>query len=176
MFIFPNLSRNKTLKYSSHSPHHGRPIHCAHDSVFRSGHFSVPHLVLPVEKIHETCKCQYVCTKSCMWVLYILNAYKSSFVDVQSGTTVRTTHHPQYSHHQPVANKLQPAYGGHPILTGPCQQTCVPGPPPTYQEAGKICKHLPKSFTTLINIQALPILKWSSDATCTFTCCLNWKW
>ncbi|XP_042605727.1 uncharacterized protein LOC109083533 isoform X2 [Cyprinus carpio] len=55
---------------------------------------------------------------------------------VQSRTTVTTTHHPQYSHHQPLANNLQPAYGGHHILTGPYQQTYVPGPPPTYQEAG----------------------------------------
>ncbi len=110
-----------------------------------------------------------------MWVLYTLNVYKSSFVeDVQTRTTVTTTHHPEYSHHQPVANNLQPAYGGHPIVTGPYQQTCVPGPQPTYQEAGKICKHLPESFTTLIiNIQALPILKGSSDVTCTFTSCLN---
>ncbi|XP_052446398.1 uncharacterized protein LOC127987974 isoform X1 [Carassius gibelio] len=54
---------------------------------------------------------------------------------VQSNTTVTTTHHPQYSYQQPLANNLQPAYGAHPILTGPYQQTYVPGPPPTYQEA-----------------------------------------
>ncbi|XP_052446404.1 uncharacterized protein LOC127987974 isoform X6 [Carassius gibelio] len=54
---------------------------------------------------------------------------------VQSNTTVTTTHHPQYSYQQPLANHIQPAYGAHPILTGPYQQTYVPGPPPTYQEA-----------------------------------------
>ncbi len=153
MFIFPNLSRNKILKSFSPS---WKAHYCAHDSLSHRGRFFVPHLVLPGEKIHETCnihtycKCQYVCTKSCMWILYILNAFKSSFVDLQSRTTVMTTHHPQYSHHQPVANNLQPAYGGHPILTGPCQQTYVPGPPPTYQEAGKIWKNLPESFVYFI--------------------------
>ncbi|XP_016428462.1 protein shisa-5-like [Sinocyclocheilus rhinocerous] len=70
-----------------------------------------------------------------IWFCLVKRFLRHAQQDVQSRTTVTSTHHPQYSHNQPVANNLQPAYGGHPILTGPCQQTYVPGPPPTYQEA-----------------------------------------
>ncbi|XP_050951155.1 protein shisa-5-like [Labeo rohita] len=72
---------------------------------------------------------------SIIWFCLLKKHMRHTQQAVQSRTTVMTTHHPQYSHHQPMATYLQPAYGGQPILPGPCQQMYAPGSPPTYQEA-----------------------------------------
>ncbi|KAL1251590.1 hypothetical protein QQF64_019386 [Cirrhinus molitorella] len=87
----------------------------------------VPFIVIPIVAISTFIIC------FCLQRRLIRHAQQN----VLSRTTVMATNYPQYSHQQPVATNLQPIYGGQPILTGPCQQTYVPGPPPTYQEAGQ---------------------------------------
>ncbi len=80
-------------------------------------------------------------------------------------TTVVSTQYPQqpvvqggqYPPYQPMPSQAgyggTPAYGGQPMPTGPYQgQPYIAGPPPPYQEAGKIIQPCTTKFSKLGNI------------------------